>query len=123
MKYDIGDTVPKTIDTRRNCKVYRVMSMQSHPYISVFRGCGKLSQALNSIYLAVPTVFGTVSSLYPTLILHLYNEDCIILYTLGANIWACARAQSFENAHASMCEYTEGCGAKTETRTAVYNVD
>ena len=45
--------------------------------------------------------------------------------TLGANIWACARAQTFENAHAltTMCEYTEGRGAKTETRTAVYNVD
>ena len=45
--------------------------------------------------------------------------------TLSANIWACARAQAFENAHAltTMCEYTEGCGAKTETRTAVYNVD
>ena len=43
--------------------------------------------------------------------------------TLGANIWACA--QAFENAHAlmTMCEYTEGCGAKTETRTTVYNVD
>ena len=36
-----------------------------------------------------------------------------------------ARAQAFENAHAltTMCEYTEGCGAKTEIRTAVYNVD
>ena len=36
-----------------------------------------------------------------------------------------ARAQAFENAHAltTMCEYTEGCGAKTETRTAVYNVE
>ena len=48
------------------------------------------------------------------------------MQTLGANIWVCARthAQAFENAHA-LCEYTEGCGAKTETRTAVYvyNVD
>ena len=45
------------------------------------------------------------------------------LYVLTATSYA--RAQAFENAHAltTMCEYTEGCGAKTETRTAVYNVD
>ena len=50
------------------------------------------------------------------------NMKSTKVQTLGTNIWACARAQAFENANAltTMCEYTEGCGAKTETRTAVY---
>ena len=48
------DTISKTVDTRRHCKVgLRACNslLQLHPYILIFRGC-------------VSTIFGTVSSLH-----------------------------------------------------------
>ena len=65
------DTVPKTVDTRKHCKVgLRACNNlpQPSPYIFVFRGCGRLLHALNPTLqcFLVSTVFGTVSSLHLT---------------------------------------------------------
>ena len=64
-------TVPKTIDTRRDCKVgLRACNNlpQPPPYILLFRGCGRLLHALNPTLqcLLVSIVFCTVSSLHLT---------------------------------------------------------
>ena len=72
------DTVPKTVDTRRHCKIgLRACNNlpQPPPYTSlVFGGCGRLLHALNPILqcLLVSTIGGTVSSLHLTSFLHLY---------------------------------------------------
>ena len=55
------DTVPKTIDTRKHCKVgLRACNNlpQPPPYIFVFRGCGRLLHALN------PTLQCMLSCIY-----------------------------------------------------------
>ena len=68
MKYRCrDDTVPKTVDTRKHCKVgLRACNNLPQPplYIFVFRGCGRLLHALNPTLqcFLVSTVFGTVSS-------------------------------------------------------------
>ena len=63
------DTVPKTVDTRKHCKVgLRACNnlLQPPPYIFVFRGCGRLLHALNPTLqcFLVSTAFGMVSSLH-----------------------------------------------------------
>ena len=73
------DTVPKTVDTRKHCKVgLRACNNlpQPPPYIFVFRGCGRLLHALNPTLqcFLVSTVFGTVSSLHLTSFLHLFHS-------------------------------------------------
>ena len=74
------DTVPKTVDTRKHCKVgLRACNNlpQPPPYIFVFRGCGRLLRALNPTLqcFLVSTVFGTVSSLHLT--------SFLMIFTLG----------------------------------------
>ena len=65
------DTVPKTVDTRKHCKVgLRACNNlpRPPPYIFVFGGCGRLLHTLNPTLqcFLVSTVFGTVSSLHLT---------------------------------------------------------
>ena len=72
------DTVPKTVDTRKHCKVgLRACNNlpQPPPYIFVFRGCGRLLHALNPTLqcFLVSTVFGTVSSLHLTSFLMIFT--------------------------------------------------
>ena len=86
IKNEVGcrdDTVPKTVDTRKHCKVgLRACNNlpQCPPYIFVFRGCGRLLHALNptSQCLLVSTVFGTVSSLQPTSFLLIFTLVLIL---------------------------------------------
>ena len=77
------DTVPKTLDTRKHCKVgLRACNnlLRPPPYIFVFRDCGRLLHALNPTLqcFLVSTVFGTVSSLHLTSFLHLYVDTVVI---------------------------------------------
>ena len=63
------DTVPKTVDTRKHCKVgLRACNNlpRPPPYIFIFQGCRRLLHALNPTLqcFLVSTVFGTVSSLH-----------------------------------------------------------
>ena len=63
--------MPKTVDTRKHCKVgLRACNNlpQPPPYIFVFRGCGRLLHVLNPTLqcFLVSTVFGIVSSLHLT---------------------------------------------------------
>ena len=72
------DTVPKTVDTRKHCKVgLRACNNlpQPPPYIFVFGGCGRLLHALNPTLqcFLVSTVFGTVSSLHLTSFLMIFT--------------------------------------------------
>ena len=72
------DTVPKTVDTRKHCKVgLRACNNnpQPPPYIFVFRGCGRLLHALNPTLqcFLVSTVFGTVSPLHLTSFLMIFT--------------------------------------------------
>ena len=72
------DTVPKTVDTRKHCKVgLRACNNLPQPplYIFVFRGCGRLLHALNPTLqcFLVSTVFGTVSSLHLTSFLMIFT--------------------------------------------------
>ena len=71
IKNEVGcrdDTVPKTGDTRRHCKVELTIFHNPPPYVSFLGGCGRLLHTVNSTsqYLLVSPVFGTVSSLHPT---------------------------------------------------------
>ena len=83
-KNEIGcreDTVPKTVDTRRHCKVWLTACNnlpQPPPYISVFGSCGRLLHALNHTLqcLLVSTVFGTVSSLYTSCFIFTLVATC-----------------------------------------------
>ena len=79
------DTVPKTVDTRKHCKVgLRACNNlpQPPPYILVFGGCGRLLHALNPTLqcLLVSTVFGTVSSLHPTSFLMIFTLVTLAMY-------------------------------------------
>ena len=69
------DSVPKTSNTRRPCKVgLRVCNniLQPPLYISVFWGLRKIV-AYSQSYLAGPSCFGTVSSLYPSSFLMIFT--------------------------------------------------
>ena len=81
------DTVPKTVDTRKHCKVgLRACNNlpQPPPYIFVFGGCGRLLHALNPTLqcFLVSTVFGTVSSLHLTSFLMIFT----LVYKALSNI-------------------------------------
>ena len=81
------DTVPKTVDTRKHCKVgLRACNNlpQPPPYIFVFRGCGRLLHALNPTLqcFLVSTVFGTVSSLHLTSFLMIFTLVHTVLMAL-----------------------------------------
>ena len=72
------NTVPKTVDTRKHCKVgLRACNNfpQPPPYIFVFRGCGRLLHALNPTLqcFLVSTVFGTVLFLHLTSFLMIFT--------------------------------------------------
>ena len=72
------DTVSKSVDTRKHCKVgLRACNnlLQPPPYIFVFRGCGRLLHALNHTLqcFLVSTDFDTVSSLHLTDFYTCYN--------------------------------------------------
>ena len=75
------DTMPKTVDTKRSCEVYRSESnlLQSPPYILGFGGCRRMLHTLTptSQGLLVSTVFGTVSYLHPSLFCYSYMLDAL----------------------------------------------
>ena len=85
------DTVPKTVDTRKHCKVgLRACNNrpQPPPYIFVFRGCRRLLHGLNPTLqcFLVSTVFDTVSSLHLTSFLMIFTLVRII-YKLSVAIY------------------------------------
>ena len=85
------DTMPKTVDTRKHCKVgLRACNNlpQPPPYIFVFRGCGRLLHALNPTLqcFLVSTVFGTVSSLHLTSFLMIFT---LVIHTVIAVMYYC----------------------------------
>ena len=117
IKNEVGcrdDTMPKTVDTRKHCKVgLRACNNlpQPPPYIFVFRGCGRLLHALNPTLqcFLVSTVFGMVSSLHLTSFLMIFtlvitctvdlpvkdtlnkghNKQCSNLYSGNTFLYSC----------------------------------
>ena len=72
--------MPKTVDTRKHCKVYRVESMQQSSttpslHLCVFRDYRRLLHVLNPTLqcFLVSTVFGAVSSLHLTSYLMIFT--------------------------------------------------
>ena len=104
------DTMPKTMETRRHCKVWlraRNNLPQPPPYISFFWGCGRL-HALNHTLqcLLVSIVFGMVSSLHPI--------SFILLWVRGAACFCLLHNLSgyFQSKIGQMCPLVKSLGSQ-----------